>query len=115
MIWGHADRLTAAERALAGVETALRERRFSDLGGAMAALERAMQSLQATAQDRAAAGRLQSLRIRAGRVADLLRAVMAGMRDARSSIAVPSGFSSYDAFGRSGQIGSAQTRFERRR
>lgn len=115
MIWGHADRLTVAERALAGVETALRNGQFSDLADATTAMERAMSALQKNGPDRAAADRLHSLRIRAGRVAELLRAVMAGMRDARSSMTAPRAFSSYDALGRSGQIGQAQTRFERRR
>ena len=46
MIWGRSDGLRAADRALSGVETMLREGRFRDLPGAMAGLERAMQGLQ---------------------------------------------------------------------
>jgi predicted lipoprotein len=115
MIWRSGDTLAAADRALSGVETLLRSRRFTDLPAAMVALERAMQSLQGGGIDRSAAARLTDMRRRAGQVSTLLRAVMAGMRDARTSLSGPSGFSSYDAQGRSGHIGQAQTRFERRR
>lgn len=115
MIWRPGDSLTAADRALSGVESLLHSQRFSDLPAAMVALERAMHSLQGGGIDRSAAARLTDMRRRAEQVSTLLRAVMAGMRDARNSLSGPSGFSSYDAQGRSGHIGQAQTRFERRR
>ncbi|TBX28459.1 hypothetical protein [Nioella sediminis] len=115
MIWRSGDSLAAADRALSGVESLLRSQRFSDLPAAMVALERAMYSLQGGGIDRSAAARLTDMRRRAEQVSTLLRAVMAGMRDARNSLSGPSGFSSYDAQGRSGHIGQAQTRFERRR
>lgn len=115
MIWGAGDKLAAADRALNGVESLLRGGRFGDLPAAMAGLERAMESLRDGRLDRSAAPRLSDLRLRAAHVGELLRAVMAGMRDARASLTGPSGFSSYDARGRSDRIGPAQTRFERRR
>lgn len=115
MIWRSGDSLAAADRALSGVESLLRSQRFSDLPAAMIALERAMHSLQGGGIDRSAAARLTDMRRRAEQVSTLLRAVTAGMRDARNSLSGPSGFSSYDAHGRSGRIGQAQTRFERRR
>lgn len=115
MIWRSGDSLAAADRALSGVESLLRSQRFSDLPTAMITLERAIHSLQGGGIDRAAAARLTDMRRRAGQVSTLLRAVMAGMRDARTSLSGPSGFSSYDAQGRSDHIGQAQTRFERRR
>ncbi len=115
MIWGMGDRLSVAEKALTTVETCLRDRQFNNLPSVMAALERALSGLQSGGLDRGAADRLRSLRQRAGRVGDLLTATMAGMRDARASMATPGGFSSYDAHGRSDRIGSARSQFERRR
>ncbi|MGI3184781.1 hypothetical protein [Nioella aestuarii] len=118
MIWGQSDRLVAADRALSGVETLLRSGRFIDLPETVSAMERAMQGLQGSGLDGLAASRLsdlRALRARAANVGELLRAVLSGMRDARASLATPSGFSSYDASGRSGHIGSENTRFERRR
>ena len=115
MIWGRADGLGAAERALTGVETLLREGQLRDLPGAMTGLERAMHVLQSGGLDRVSANRLADLRARAARVGELLRAVMAGMRDASAAMSAPEGFSSYDAAGRSGHIGQSRSRFERRR
>ena len=115
MIWGRNDGLGAADRALSGIETMLREGEFRDLPEAMEGLERAMLGLQSGGLDQAAASRLTDLRARASRMGELLNAVMSGMRDARAVMAAPTGFSSYDAAGRSGHIGQARTRFERRR
>jgi len=115
MMWRMADPLLVAERALDGVETCLRGRRFSDLPMALAALEKALGGLQTGGLDRSALTRVQDLRRRAGRVGELLRATLAGMRDARVSMATPPGFSSYDAQGRSGRVSMEQSRFERRR
>lgn len=115
MIWGRSDQLSVAEKALTSVEACLRDRQFGKLPSVMAGLERALSGLQSGGLDRGAADRLTSLRKRAGRVGDLLAATMAGMRDARSSMTTPGGFSSYDAHGRSDRIGAVQARFERRR
>lgn len=115
MIWRMADPLAAVERALDGVETCLRSGRFNDLSAAMTTLEKALASLQSAGPSRPAHTRIQDLRRRAGRMGELLRATQAGMRDARVSLAAPTGFSSYDAQGRSGPVGGGQSRFERRR
>lgn len=115
MIWGGRDHLAQAERALAGVETCLRGGRLDALPKQIATMERAMSGLRSANLDRTAANRLTSLRMRAGQVGELLQAVMAGMRDARTSMTTQPGFSSYDALGRVGQVGEAHSTFERRR
>lgn len=115
MIWGLGDRVAAMDRALTGVETLLRSGQLGQLPEAMVALERAMQGLREGDADRLDASHLSKLRARADHVGTLLQAVLAGMRDARATLAAPVGFSSYDAAGRSGQIGGARSRLERRR
>lgn len=56
-----------------------------------------------------------ALQHRARDLSRLVEAALAGVADARTALARPTGFSSYDALGQSDQVGAPTPRFERRR
>lgn len=116
MSWALTDPVTRAEKTVAAVEDCLRRGRFQDLGPLYDRLEQAIARLSGLPATDADGPRMADLRARVARTGTLLQAAMKGLRDAQALIRQPAGgFSSYDALGRTGQVGAPRTRFERRR
>ncbi|MFO7921606.1 hypothetical protein DZD18_05155 [Rhodobacteraceae bacterium W635] len=114
MRWLSPDGIETAERVLCALEADLRSGRHDRMETFARDLAAALARLEKPGGD-AVLSRLSMLRARAARIALLVQAAQAGLRDARSVLAAPQGFASYDAHGRAGQIAPARARIERRR
>jgi|SRR6056297_844849 len=114
MSWLSPDGIDRADRVLCALEEDLHGGRHDRMDAFERDLAAALERLEKPGCA-AALSRLSMLRARAARIARLVQAAQAGLRDARSVLAAPQGFASYDAHGRAGQIAPARARVERRR
>lgn len=115
MIWPRRDAIATVDAALSALEEALRGLRTEQLGPLERRMAEAIGLLPEAPPDAQARERLARLRERSLRVGRLLEAARAGARDARVALTAPRGFSSYDAQGRTGQVGHPRPRHEQRR
>ena len=107
--------LAATDRAIVQVEAILKAGHLDRLSEATEAMEAAFGRLSDIPLVAMAESQLAALRIRAAHLSVLLTAALGGARHARSMLTRPSGFSAYDATGRSGVVGHNRPQFERRR
>lgn len=115
MIWPRRDAISAVDAGLTALEEALHEPRADRLGALERRLAEAIGRLPEAPPDAQMQERLARLRARAARLGQLLEAARAGARDAREALTTPRGFSSYDAQGRTGQVGRPRPHHEQRR
>ena len=114
MTWLARDPLLILETALDQQKTSLLAGRFDNLNDIDSLLQSALVTLSSARLDPAGFQRLQQIVRRAKHQGSLLGAALRGVQDAKSARRGARQFTSYNAFGQSGQVGAAQPRFEKR-
>lgn len=108
------DPLAALEASLERQRESILSGAFDSLGEVEAAIQAAMTALRGLPMGRLNPQRLSAIKTQAAHQGRLLRAALKGVQDARGARQSGRAFTSYDSTGRTGQIGIARPRFERR-